>query len=146
MSRTVNKVILLGNIGRKPDVNYTPTGIKVAHMRLATEDNWVDKDGSLQGHTDWHTVVAWRGLADVVERLVDRGTRIYVEGHIRTRTYDDKEGRKKYVVEIVAEQLLVLDARKADKDRANGTEEHEIADADSGNEIDDPDSSAAPPF
>jgi single-strand DNA-binding protein len=146
MSRTVNKVILLGNIGRRPDVNYTPTGIKVAHMRMATEDNWVDKDGSLQEHTDWHTVVAWRGLADIVEKLVDRGTRVYIEGHLRTRTWEDKEGRKKYTVEVIAEQLIVLDAKRTEKDRANGTDEGEHPEVDSEVESTNQDSPPSPPF
>lgn len=146
MSRTVNKVILLGNIGRKPDVNFTPTGIKVAHMRMATEDNWVDKDGSLQEHTDWHTVVAWRGLADIVERMVDRGTRVYIEGHLRTRSWEDKDGKKKYTVEVIAEQLIVLDARRSDKDRTNGSEEHDAAEIETDADEHDPNAPPAAPF
>jgi len=114
MSRTLNKVMLIGNVGKDPDVNFTPSGVKVAQFRMATSESWKDKDGAIQEHTDWHTVVAWRGLADIVERLIHRGSRIYVEGKIQTRTYDDKEGQKRYVTEIVADNILLLDAKRAD--------------------------------
>ncbi|MGA0834156.1 MAG: single-stranded DNA-binding protein, partial [Candidatus Kapaibacteriota bacterium] len=79
-----------------------------------TSETWKDKDGAMQEHTDWHTVIAWRGLADIVERLVHRGSRIYVEGKIQTRSYDDREGQKRYVTEIVAENILLLDAKRSD--------------------------------
>ncbi|MGA0045483.1 MAG: single-stranded DNA-binding protein [Candidatus Kapaibacteriota bacterium] len=114
MSRTLNKVMLIGNVGKDPDVNFTPTGVKVAQFRMATSETWKDKDGAMQEHTDWHTVIAWRGLADIVERLVHRGSRIYVEGKIQTRSYDDREGQKRYVTEIVAENILLLDAKRSD--------------------------------
>jgi single-strand DNA-binding protein len=106
--------MLIGNVGKDPDVNFTPTGVKVAQFRMATSETWKDKDGAMQEHTDWHTVIAWRGLADIVERLVHRGSRIYVEGKIQTRSYDDREGQKRYVTEIVAENILLLDAKRSD--------------------------------
>ena len=112
MSRTLNKVMLIGNVGKDPEVNFTPSGVKVAQFRMATSETWKDKDGAVQEHTDWHTVIAWRGLADVVERLVRRGTRLYVEGKIQSRTYDDRDGNKRYITEIVAENLLLLDAKR----------------------------------
>ena len=112
MSRTLNKVMLIGNVGKDPDVNFTPSGVKVCQFRLATSESWKDKDGALQENTDWHTVVAWRGLADIVERLVHKGTRVYIEGKIRSRSYDDREGQKKYITEIVADNILLLDAKK----------------------------------
>ena len=114
MSRTLNKVMLIGNVGKEPDVNFTPSGVKVAHFRLATSETWKDKDGAVQEHTDWHTVVAWRGLADVVEKLIRRGTRVYVEGKIQSRSFDDRDGNKRYVTEIVADNLLLLDAKRSD--------------------------------
>ena len=114
MSRTLNKVMLIGNVGKEPDVNFTPSGVKVAHFRLATSETWKDKDGAVQEHTDWHTVVAWRGLADVVEKLMRRGTRVYVEGKIQSRSFDDRDGNKRYVTEIVADNLLLLDAKRSD--------------------------------
>lgn len=115
MSRTLNKVMLIGNVGKDPEVHFTPSGVKVAQLRLATSETWKDKDGAIQEHTDWHTIIAWRGLADVVERLVRRGSRLYVEGKIQSRSFDDRDGNKRYVTEIVADSLLVLDAKKQDQ-------------------------------
>ncbi|HBB25774.1 MAG TPA: single-stranded DNA-binding protein [Bacteroidetes bacterium] len=123
MSRTLNKVMLIGNVGKDPEVNFTPSGVKVAQFRMATSETWKDKDGAVQEHTDWHTVIAWRGLADVVERLVRRGTRLYVEGKIQSRTYDDRDGNKRYVTEIVAENLLLLDAKRSDQPAGNAETE-----------------------
>ena len=114
MSRTLNKVMLIGNVGKDPDVNFTPSGVKVCQFRMATSESWKDKDGALQEHTDWHTIVAWRGLADIVERLIHKGTRVYVEGKIRSRSYDDREGQKRYVTEIVADNILLLDAKRTE--------------------------------
>jgi single-strand DNA-binding protein len=114
MSRTLNKVMLIGNVGKDPDVHFTPSGVKVAQLRMATSETWKDKDGAVQEHTDWHTVIAWRGLADVVERLVRRGSRLYVEGKIQSRSFDDRDGNKRYVTEIIAENLLLLDAKKTE--------------------------------
>ena len=123
MSRTLNKVMLIGNVGKDPDINFTPSGVKVAQFRMATSETWKDKEGAIQEHTDWHTIVAWRGLADVVEKLVHRGSRVYVEGRIQSRSYDDKEGQKRYVTEIIADNLLLLDAKK-ENGHTNGDEHH----------------------
>ena len=115
MSRTLNKVMLIGNVGKDPEVNFTPSGVKVAQFRMATSETWKDKDGAVQGQTDWHTIIAWRGLADVVERLVRRGSRLYVEGKIQSRSFDDRDGHKRYVTEIIAENLLLLDAKRPEQ-------------------------------
>lgn len=123
MSRTLNKVMLIGNVGKDPDVNFTNTGIKVAQFRMATTETWKDKEGALQEQTDWHTVIAWRGLADIVERLVHKGSRVYVEGKIQSRQFDDRDGNKRYVTEIVADNLLLLDAKKHDHVTTNGEAE-----------------------
>jgi len=125
MSRTLNKVMLIGNVGKDPEVNFTPSGVKVTQFRLATSETWKDKDGAVQEHTDWHTVIAWRGLADIVEKLLKRGSRVYIEGKIQSRTFEDREGNKRYVTEIVAENLLLLDAKRSDHLSGNG--EHEVA-------------------
>lgn len=124
MSRTLNKVMLIGNVGKEPDINFTPNGVKVAQLRLATSETWKDKDGAVQEHTDWHTIIAWRGLADVVEKLVHRGTRMYVEGKIQSRSFEDRDGNKRYVTEIVADNVLILDARKVDPAAASGDADH----------------------
>lgn len=130
MSRTLNKVMLIGNAGKDPEVNFTPSGVKVTQFRLATSETWKDKDGAVQEHTDWHTIIAWRGLADIVEKLVKRGSRVYVEGKIQNRTFEDREGNKRYVSEIVADNLLLLDARRPEHVSGNG--EHEITASTSG--------------
>jgi len=130
MSRTLNKVMLIGNIGKDPEVNFTPSGVKVAQFRMATSETWKDKDGAIQEHTDWHTVIAWRGLADIVEKLVRRGSRVYVEGKIQSRSFDDKEGHKRYVTEIVADNILLLDVKKNEHGIANGETEHHGAGSD----------------
>lgn len=127
MSRTLNKVMLIGNVGKDPEVNFTPSGVKVTQFRLATSETWKDKDGVVQEHTDWHTIIAWRGLADIVEKLIKRGSRIYIEGKIQSRTFEDRDGNKRYITEIVADNLLLLDSKKSDHPSTNG--EHETASA-----------------
>jgi single-strand DNA-binding protein len=81
---------------------------------LATSETWKDRDGKVREHTDWHTVVAWRGLAEVIQKLVNKGSRIYVEGKIQTRNFDDKGGQRKHVVEIIADNMLLLEQRRSD--------------------------------
>jgi single-strand DNA-binding protein len=112
MSRTLNKVLLIGNVGKDPEIKFTPSGIPVISFRIATSESWKDKDGTLKEHTDWHTVVAWRGLAEVIQKLVKKGSRIYIEGKIQTRTFEDKSLNKRHVVEILAENMLLLENRK----------------------------------
>jgi single-strand DNA-binding protein len=112
MSRTLNKVMLIGNVGRDPDLKYTPSGIPVTSFRLATSETWKDRDGSIKEHTDWHTIVAWRGLAEVIHKLVKKGSRVYIEGRIQTRTFDDKNNYRRHVVEILADNMLLLESRK----------------------------------
>lgn len=112
MSRTLNKVMLIGNVGRDPEIKYTPSGIPVTSFRLATSETWKDRDGNMQEHTDWHTIVAWRGLAEVISKLVKKGSRVYIEGRIQTRSFEDKTGNKRHVVEILAENMLRLETRK----------------------------------
>lgn len=117
MSRTLNKVMLIGNVGKEPELKHTPSGIPVISFRMATSETWKDRDNNFKEHTDWHTVVAWRGLAEVVNKLVKKGSKVFVEGKIRTRVFDDKSGNRKQVVEILADSLLLLDSRKhRDKD------------------------------
>jgi len=134
MSRTLNKVMLIGNVGKDPEVHFTPSGVKVAQLRLATSETWKDKDGAVQEHTDWHTIIAWRGLADVVERLVRRGSRLYVEGKIQSRSFDDRDGNKKYVTEIIADSLLVLDAKRHDQP-SNTNETEQTLEPTSGTDV-----------
>lgn len=118
MARTLNKVMLIGNVGKDPELKYTPSGIPVVSFRIATSETWKDRDGISQEHTDWHTIVAWRGLAEVITRLVHKGSRVFIEGRIQTRSYEDKQGFRKYIVEVLAENMLLLDARRDKSDDA----------------------------
>ena len=104
----INKVILIGNVGQDPEIRYVgdpSSTTKVATIRLATSERYKDRSGVLQEHTEWHSVVAWRGTADVVEKYVKKGTQIYVEGRLRTRSWDDQGGNKRYSTEILADTL-----------------------------------------
>ena len=107
--------MLIGNVGKDPELKFTPSGIPVTSFRLATSETWKDREGAVREHTDWHTVVAWRGLAEVINKLVNKGSRVYIEGRIQTRSFDDKTGNRRHVVEILADNMLMLDNRK-DKD------------------------------
>ena len=112
----INKVILIGNVGQDPEIRYTGdvnNGTKVATFRLATTERYRDRAGNLQEHTEWHSIVVWRNTADVVEKYVKKGTQVYIEGRLRSRSWDDQNGNKRYVTEIVADTLQLL-GRKAD--------------------------------
>lgn len=125
MSRTLNKVMLIGNVGKEPELKETPGGVPVTSFRMATSESWKDKDGYLKEHTDWHTVVAWRGLAKVINKLVTKGTRIYIEGRLQTRNYEDNDGNRRQVVEILADNMLILDDRKNGKSRDDDEEDYD---------------------
>lgn len=107
----INKVILIGNVGQDPEVRYTGdanNGAKVATIRLATTERYRDRNGNLQEHTEWHSVVVWRNQADVVEKYVKKGTQLYIEGRLRTRSWDDQNGNKRYTTEVMADTLQLL--------------------------------------
>jgi len=111
---SVNKVILVGNVGKDPDVKYFDNGSVVANFTLATtERGYTAANGTqIPDRTEWHNIVCWRGLAKVAEQFVRKGTQVYVEGKIRSRTYDDANGMKRYVNEIYADNLELLGSRK----------------------------------
>lgn len=121
----VNKVILVGNVGMDPEVRTLETGAKVARVRLATTERLFDRQSnSTKEHTEWHTVTLWRGLADVVDRFVRKGSQIYIEGRLRTREWTDKDGNKRYTTEVLADAMNLLgrrqDAAAADSQPASG--------------------------
>jgi single-strand DNA-binding protein len=116
MARTLNKVMIIGNVGNDPELKYTPSKIPVINFRMATSETRRDKSGNVIENTDWHSIVAWRGLAEVIHKLVKRGSRIYIEGKLQTRNFEDKQGNQKRVVEVVAETMLMLDKRKGGDD------------------------------
>ncbi len=111
MAGSVNKVILVGNLGADPEVRTLTSGTKVARIRIATSETYKNREGERITNTEWHSVNLWRGLADVAERFLKKGSSVYVEGKLRTRSYDDKEGVTKYVTEIEADQMTMLGGR-----------------------------------
>ncbi len=110
--RGVNKVTLIGNLGKAPDYQQLDGNVPVAKFSLATTESYKDKNGQSRTDTDWHTVVLWRGLADLARDYLQKGSLVYVEGKLKTRSYDDKDGQKRYVTEVVADQLIMLDSPK----------------------------------
>lgn len=104
----VNKVILLGNLGKDPEVRYLDNGVAVANFSLATSENYKNKQGERVSQTEWHNVVFWRGLAEVAEKYLKKGDSIYLEGKIRTRKWEDKEGNIRYSTEVLADNMTML--------------------------------------
>ncbi|WP_163707932.1 single-stranded DNA-binding protein [Mangrovibacterium lignilyticum] len=108
---SVNKVILIGNVGQDPEVRHLDKDVTVANFSLATSESYTAKNGEKVTTTEWHNIVVWRGLAKVVEQYVNKGDKLYIEGRIRTRSWDDKEGNKRYTTEIYADILEMLTPR-----------------------------------
>ena len=109
--RGVNRVMLIGNLGKDPDVQYLEGNIGVAKFSLATTETFKDRSGKLISQTEWHTVVLWRGLADLAQKFLHKGSLVYIEGRLRTRSWEDKEGIKKFATEIVGDNLIMLDKK-----------------------------------
>ena len=107
---SVNKVILIGNVGKDPDVRYLENNVRVANFPLATTERGYTMSNGTQvpDRTEWHTIVVWRGLAEVAEKYVRKGARVYIEGKIKSRTYEDKAGNRRYITEIYAEDMQIL--------------------------------------
>lgn len=111
---SVNRVILVGNLGQDPELKYTPSGVAVTSVSLATNEMWKDKDGNRQERTEWHRVVMWQRLAEIVGEYLKKGSKIYVEGRLQTRSWEDKDGQKRYMTEVVAENMTMLDSKGGD--------------------------------
>lgn len=109
---SLNKVQIIGNLTANPEIRETPNGQKVATVSIATNRVWKGADGSKQEATEFHNVVLWRGLADVMERYVTKGQKVYVEGYLQTRSWEDNTGAKRYRTEIVADDLIMLSSKK----------------------------------
>lgn len=107
----VNKVILVGHLGKDPEVRHLENGTSVANFTLATSESYKDKAGNRIDQTEWHNIVVWRGLADVAEKFLKKGSQVYLEGKIRTRSWEDQTGNKKYTTEIVADTFNMLSKR-----------------------------------
>ena len=110
----VNKVILIGYVGKDPEVRYLEGGVAVARLPLATSESYKNKEGQKTEQTEWHNIVLWRGLAEITEKYVRKGRQIYIEGKIRSRSYGD-ENNKKYITEIIADTMTMLGGPRADE-------------------------------
>jgi single-strand DNA-binding protein len=109
--RGVNRVMLIGNLGKDPDVQFLEGNIGVAKFPLATTETFKDRSGKLISQTEWHTVVLWRGLAELAQKYLHKGSLVYIEGRLRTRSWEDKEGNRKFATEVVGDNLIMLDKR-----------------------------------
>jgi single-strand DNA-binding protein len=119
----VNKVILVGRLGRDPEIRYTPSGAAVANFSIATSDEWRDKEsGEKQEKTEWHRIVAWRRLGEICGEYLRKGSQVYIEGKLQTRSWEDRDGNTRYTTEVVAQTMQMLDS-SAREGRAGTQEE-----------------------
>ncbi len=124
MAKSVNKVILIGNLGKDPEVKYTPQGTAVAKFSLATNERFKDKQGEWQDRTEWHNITCWARLAEIAGEYLKKGRTVYIEGSLRTDSWDDKQtGQKKYMTNIVANDLVLLGGGRGEGSGGGGSEE-----------------------
>jgi single-strand DNA-binding protein len=109
--RGVNRVMLIGNLGKDPDIQFLEGNIPVAKFSLATTESFKDRAGKTISQTEWHTIVLWRGLAELAQKFLHKGSMVYIEGRLKTRSWDDKDGQKKYATEIIGDNLIMLDKK-----------------------------------
>ena len=105
---SVNKCILIGNLGKDPELRFTPSGSAVCNFSLATTDRFKDREGNKQERTEWHNIVIWNQLGEIAGKYLKKGSQVYIEGKIQTRSYDDRDGNKRYITEIVADNMQML--------------------------------------
>src|SRR6059058_3874824 len=122
--RGVNRVMLIGNLGKDPDVQFLEGNIGVAKFPLATTETFKDRSGKLMSQTEWHTVVLWRGLAELAQKYLHKGSLVYIEGRLRTRSWEDKEGNRKFATEVVGDNLIMLDKRSDSSAGQSSTNMH----------------------
>ena len=106
---SLNKVMLIGNLGADPEIRYTPSGAAVANFNMATKAQWTTKEGEKQDRTEWHRIVAWRRLGEICGEYLHKGSLVYIEGRLQTRSWEDRDGNKRYTTEIVAQGMQMLD-------------------------------------
>ena len=109
----INKVILIGNLGADPELRYTPNGIMVATFSVATSERWKGQDGKAQESTEWHRVVAWGKLAEICNQYLHKGSRVYIEGKLQTKKWQDQNGVERFITEVIARDMKMLDSRNA---------------------------------
>lgn len=120
--RGVNRVMLIGNLGKDPDVQYLEGNIAVAKFPLATTETFKDRSGRLNSQTEWHTVVLWRGLAELAQKYLHKGSLVYIEGRLKSRNWEDKDGVRKSATEVVGDNLIMLDKRSDGHNSAANTD------------------------
>ena len=115
--KSLNKVMLIGNLGKDPELSYTASGVAVAKFSIATNERWKDQEGNVQERTEWHNIIAWRKLAEICGQYLKKGSKVYLEGKLQTRSWDDKNsGVKRYTTEVIADDLVMLDAKGSNND------------------------------
>ncbi len=129
---SVNKVILIGNVGKDPEVRHLENNVTVTRFTLATSESYKKATGEVVKTTEWHNIVLWRGLAQVAEKYVKKGSQIYIEGKIRSRSYDDKDGNKRYITEIQGDNLTLLGKRE----NSDSSQSAPVDDVEPNNQID----------
>ncbi len=122
MSRSLNKVMIIGHLGRDPEMRYTPSGRPVTTFTVATSRSWNTVDGERHTETEWFNIVAWGNLAEICKQYLTKGQQVYIEGRLQTRKWDDKEGNRHYTTEVVAQEMMMLGDRK-DNNNQNHTED-----------------------
>lgn len=120
--RGVNRVTLIGNLGKDPDLQYLEGNIAVAKFPLATTETFKDKSGNLVSQTEWHTIVLWRGLAELAQKYLHKGSLVYLEGRLRTRSWEDKEKVRRFSTEVVGDNLVMLDKRRDNNDDSSSSD------------------------
>ena len=118
---SVNKAILIGNLGADPELRYTPSGAAVASFNIATTEKWKGKDGQQQEKTEWHRIVLWSRQAEIAKEYLHKGSPVYIEGRIQNRSYEDKDGIKRYVTEIIGQRMQLLGGRGGGASDTGGT-------------------------
>lgn len=113
--RGINKVILIGNLGADPELKYTPGGAAVTNFTIATNESWVDGKGERQEKTEWHRIVVWGKLAEICNEYLKKGSKVFIEGRLQTRSWDGADGTKRYTTEIVARDMQMLDSREGSR-------------------------------
>lgn len=129
---SVNKVIIIGRLGQDPELRYTPGGSAVCAFTVATSDSWTDKSGNKQEHTEWHSVIVWGKMAELCNQYLSKGKQVFVEGSNKTRSWDDKDGTKRYKTEIQAKVVQFLDSKSSgssskSNDQEQQTDEHSFS-------------------
>ena len=133
MANGLNKAILIGNLGRDPEVRYTPSGLAVANFSIATSETWTNKEGEKETRTEWHRIVAFGKLGEICGEYLSKGRQIYIEGRIQNRSYDDRDGNKRYITEIVANEMQML-GRAGDQGGGGGRPEAPAAEPSQGSQ------------